>query len=243
MKIKSDEHVVMRCPKDGRCQIIKGPNSRQEAQRSGWSLDNVKCPRCEGPMEVCTTSALGLEDDGRGCVKIMPVSPQSVVGRQYINEHETRQLEWFWRTAEIWKAIDKEIQKAEIGGSVFVEKRHHIQNSSAHSGVSLKNVYAHAPGADDKDTVRFCYDVSFYDDDEDARRPEYSSYGMVDVPVSLVEDFKEPKFREFVESRRGMQAERNREYLGRCVLELFESHPELKPEDVQDLLKEARDKG
>jgi hypothetical protein len=243
MKLKHDEHVVMRCPKDGRCQIIKGANTRQEALRSGWSLDNVKCPRCKGPMDIATASVLGLEDDGRGCVKIQPIYATSAVGRQYVHEHEATRLQWFWRSTDIWKAIDKEIQKAEIGGSVFTEKRHHIQNSSAHSGVHLKKVYAHAPGSDDKETVRFCYDVSFYDDDEDSRRPEYSSYGMVDVPVTLVEDFQEVDFRKFVESRRGMQAERNREWMASCVLELFDNHPDLKPDDIQDLLNEARDKG
>ena len=225
---RSNEHVVMRCPKDGRCQIIRG----------GCSLDNVKCPRCEGTMDIATTSVLGLYDGGRDWIQ--PVSLQNVVGRQYVHEHEARQLEWFWRSTDIWKAINKEIQKANIGDSVFIEKRHNIQLSTHSGGVNLKKVYAHAAGSDDKETVRFCYDVNFYDDDEDARLPEYSSCGMIDVPVVLVEDFKEAKFQEFVESRRGEQEENNRSYLARCVLELFGNHPELKPEDVRDLLNEAK---
>ena len=233
-KLKFNEHVAMRCPKDGHIQIVRGPNSHQDSP--GWSLDNVRCRRCDSMVEIATSFVMGIEDS-----RIMPLTPESVIGRQLLHEHETRQLEQFWRMTKIWKAIEKEIQKAESHESVFADKEHYVQNSSAHSGVRLKKVYAHAEGADDPPySVRFCYDISYHDDDEDSRQPHYSQSEMLDVPVELITDFTKQKFDEFRESRVHLLAERKREHHKGCVLKLFEDNPDLKPEDVQTLLDEAR---
>ncbi len=166
-KLKADEHMLMKCPKDGHVQIIRGPNSHQD---KGWDLENVRCRRCESKMEIATTPVMGIVDD-----RIMPLTAETVIGRQLVHEHEARWLEQFWRRTPIWKAICEEIDKAEPHQSVFADKEHRIPHEHSNPGIKITHVYAHATGADDPPhTVRLCYKINYHDNDEDARRPDYS---------------------------------------------------------------------
>ena len=224
MTPKVDEYVVMQCS-DESCpyvRIIIGPNSRQPKR----NLDNIKCLRCEQPMTLFIDYSTGVHTK---------ITTNNVLVRNVIHECEGKKLEEFWRTCEVWKAIHDEINKAEIGGSLFAHKKHHIRHSSAHSGIRLKMVYPFCMGAKKKyDNVRFCYDVSYRDDDPDRSVRDYCEHEMIDVPVSLVVNFTQPEFDEFSKTRHKIIVDRELEYQREALKDLVTRIPELRNKLMKD---------
>lgn len=236
-------------------RVIIGPNSHQE---KGWSLKNVKCLRCEKPMELATAQCIGIEKIEAQRIepptryaqhvyyvpyggKMVVVDDNNVLGRAVIHEFEAKKLEEYWRhRCKVWKAIHDEIDKAEIGESAFVRKVHHINHSNAHSGIKLERVYPFCIGANESyDSVRFCYKVEFRDDDEDARRPVYTESEMVDVPVGLVVNFRKNEFDKLRSQRLEAMARRRASNQVYWAEEFLKTHPEMRTSIINALRQEA----
>ena len=252
MKPKVGEWVVMQCS-DEDCPyvcVIIGPNSRQEKD---WSLKNVKCLRCKvqgrnSPMELATNRLSGVSPIIKGGFngKMTVVKTNNIIGRAVHWEHEGKELWNFWKMCDVWKAIRDEIVNADIGESVFAEKRHPVDNSAYDYGAKLKKVYPFCAGAGFEghmayNSVRFCYEVTYRDEDEDARRPVYTEYNILDIPVSLVINFRKGDFENFRDTRRATMETRKAQRQKDAVDKLMERFPQMRACLRHALREDAKD--
>ncbi len=131
-----------------------------------------------------------------------------------------------FRMCPVWKAIQKYIEKANADECGIVNKRDGLVHHRGTGAFSLKKVYAYPAGANDpRNAVRFCFDVSCWDEESER---EVDVDVMLDVPLQLVIDFDQELFDQWVAEK---GKERREHDLKRAEEELdkfLKRYPELR---------------
>lgn len=131
-----------------------------------------------------------------------------------------------FRMCPVWKAIQKHIEKAEDGG--FINKHDGLVHHRGTGAFSLKKVYAYPAGADDpRNSVRFCFDVSCWDEENER---EVDVDVMLDIPLQLVIDFDQELFDEWIAEKNKERRERDLKHARGKLEELLKRYPELRAE-------------
>lgn len=130
------------------------------------------------------------------------------------------------RMCPLWKAIQQSIEKSVENECGLMNKTGSLFYHRGTGAFSLTRVYAFPFGADDPlNTVRFCFDVSCWDDD---REREVDASVMLDIPLVFLAEFDQTLFDEWVNKKHQEQRERNLENARDELFKLFEKYPELK---------------
>lgn len=132
------------------------------------------------------------------------------------------------RMCPLWKAIQNSIENATKNECGLMEKVGSLVHHRGTGAFSLTKVYAFPAGADDPyNSVRFCFDVSCWDDERDC---EVDANVMLDFPLVFLSEFDQALFDEWVEDKQKEQKAKNLEKARTRLDGLLKKYPELKEE-------------
>lgn len=133
------------------------------------------------------------------------------------------------RNSGLWKAIEKFIDKAPVNGCGLIDKKGRLHYPRGQGPFSLKKVYVYpaGAGAESKNTVRFVFDIYWYDEDgSDAVCTD--SYCMIDAPVALLNEFNQEEFDKWAKQKDAELRENKVKRAKEELAKLYAEFPELK---------------
>ena len=152
----------------------------------------------------------------------------SLPDRLSVCQQEKETVMRLFRSCKVWKAIQTHIEKADADECGFVNKRDGLVHHRGTGAFSLKKVYAYPPGANDpRNAVRFCFDVSCWDEENER---EVDVDVMLDVPLQLVIDFDQQLFDEWVAEQSKERRKRDLKNAREKLEKLLKRYPELRAE-------------
>lgn len=144
---------------------------------------------------------------------------------------DTHDKEWKTLFREVsnsglWKAIEKFISKAPVKECGLIDKKGPLHYPRGQGAFFLKKIYVYPAGAGKEcfQTVRFAFDVYWYDEDESV----HNSSCMIDAPVALLNEFNQDEFDKWAKQKDAELRSRDVAYAKEQLEKLYADFPELK---------------
>jgi hypothetical protein len=155
-------------------------------------------------------------------IKDIPLSTLCDVLHESTENIKTIKAMFVRGSVPVWSAIRNHIKDAPIYYCDLIEKNDPL-NEPTGSAIRFKEAYAYPAGAypNHLTTLRIAFDVVFANDDHDVIDDYYyTGYRrncLLDIPVSLVTNYSEEKFKKFCNDRRRLIKERYQEQAGNLL--------------------------